>query len=220
MRKIITVLTIVLSIPAFGQNHFIGLKGGVSWTNVNSTNFTSNTENRTGFNYGLTYEYQVNKRVNVGVDLLYSPKGFTSDLVFTDEFGNPTGERATSKFNYEYLSWPLKVGFVSRDKFSSFANLGILPSVLVDANTIMPAIEGITEEATVNVTDRVTKFDLAGLIEIGAAYKVIPGFLLSATIGYQYSFLSITNDDYFSNSEILFFGMVFSVGLTYALKTE
>jgi len=39
-------------------------------------------------------------------------------------------------------------------------------------------------------------------------------------LGYQHSFTSITNDNYFSNSEVRHYGMVLSFGLKYALKKE
>ena len=220
MRKIITLLIVLFTVPVFGQNHFIGMKGGLNRMNVNSSNFISNNDNRTGFNSGLTYQYILNERFNLGTDLLYFQRGFTNDIVFTDEFGNPTGESATSRFNYDYLSVPLKGGIVIGNKFSGFANLGIVPSLLVDATTITPAIEGVQEETVYNVTDRVTKFDLGGLVEIGANYKITPDFLLSATFGYQHSFTSITNDDYFRISEVHHYGMVLSFGLKYALKKE
>lgn len=213
-------MTIVISIPTFGQNHFIGLQGGINWTNVNSSNFISDNNNRTGYNGGLTYQYFLNERFNLGIDLLYFQRGFTNDIVFTDEFGNPTGERATTTFDYDYLSIPLKGGIIIGDKFSGFVNLGIIPSILVNAKTTTPAIEGIQEEMANNVTDRVDQFDLAGLAEIGANYEINPNFLLSASFGYQHSFTSITNDDYFSNVEVRHYGMVLSFGLKYALKKE
>ncbi len=220
MRKTIVVLTIIISVPAFGQNHFIGLQGGINLTNVNSTNFINGHDRRTGINSGLTYQYHLNQRFNLGIDLLYFQRGFTVDVVFRDEFGNSTGGRATSEFNYDYLSLPLKGGIVIGDKFSGFANLGIVPSLLVEAKTITPAMEGFTQKTTADVTDRVTNFDLGGLVEIGAGYKLTPDFLLTATFGYQHSFTSITNDEYFSGSEARHYGMVSSIGVKYAWKKK
>ena len=152
MRKIITVLTIVFSIPVFGQNHFIGLKGGMNKTNVNSTNFISNNGNRNGFNGGLTYEYRLNKKFNLGIEILYGQKGFTNDIFLTDETGNVTGEKATSEFNYNYLSFPIKGGFVLGGRISGFINFGFVPSFLINAKTIEPAIEGIMDKNTYDVT--------------------------------------------------------------------
>lgn len=220
MRKLITALILISTIPVLGQNHIVGVKGGINWTNVNSSSFISNNDSRTGFNGGLSYEYGLNNKFNLGMDLLYFQNGVTNDIIFTDEIGNPTGESVTNEFNYDYLSLPLKCGFVIGDKISGFANLGIIPSLLVDAKTISQAIEGFVEETTINVTDRVTKFDLGGLVEIGANYKVAPDLLLSATFGYRHSFTSITNENYLSNAEVRHYGMVLSVGLKYVLKKE
>ncbi len=220
MKIIFTILTIVISIPAISQNHIIGLKGGTNWTNVQSTNLPHNNGNRTGFHSGITYDYRVNKRVKLGTDVLYLQKGYTNDVIFTDRLGNPTGERVTIDYKYDYLSLPLKCGIVIEDEFSGFINLGIVPSFLVDAKTTAPAIEGLAEETTFNVTDRVTKFDLGGLIEMGANYSLTPDFLLSATIGYQHSFTSIANENYFPEAAIRHYGIALSVGVAYALKKE
>ena len=220
MRMIITVLTILISIPIFGQNHFIGLNGGINWTNVNSSNFINNTDNRTGFNSGLSYQCFLNQRFYFGIDLLYFQRGITIESLYTDDFGIPTGEKGVSEFDYEYLLIPLKGGIMIGDKFSGFANLGIIPSILVDATHVDSGIEGFLEETEINVTDRVNNFDLAGLVEIGANYKITPHFLFSASLGYQHSFTSITNDDYFSNSKVRHYGMILSLGLKYALKKE
>lgn len=220
MRKIITVLFIVLSVPVFGQNHFIGVKGGMNWTNVNSSNFISNNDNHTGFNGGLTYEYHLNEKFDLGIDLLYVQKGFTNDMIFTDETGNPTGEYATSVFDYDYLSFPIKGGLVFGDKISGFINFGLVPSILIDAKIIEPAIEGIMEETTYDITDKVTGFDFGGLIEIGGNYKFKERFYLYTSFAYQHSFTSITNENYFPKGKARHYGMIVSIGLKYALKKE
>lgn len=210
----------ISTIPVFGQNHLIGLKGGINWTNVNSSNFISNNDNRTGFNGGLTYEYRFNNHFNLGIDFLYFQKGFTNDIIFTDENGIPTGEKATSVFNYDYLSFPVKGGFFIGDKISGFVNLGLVPSILINAKTTEPEIVGFVNEKTTDVTDRVTKFDFGGLIEIGGSYKFGDKFLIFTSFAYQQSFTTITNTDYFSDSKIKHYGMTMSIGLKYILKKE
>jgi hypothetical protein len=218
MKKIITVLTIMISIPAFSQNHFIGLKGGVNMTNVNTNDFINDA--RIGFNAGLTYEYVVNNRFNVGVDFLYFQKGFTNEINLTDVSGNSTGKVLVAEFNYDYLSIPIKVGATTSGKFSGFVNLGVIPSFLINAKEKIPSIEADPAVTTYDVTDKVTKFDVGGMVEIGANYKIRPDFLLSASLGYQHSVTSFTNDNYFSGSEARHYGMVLSIGVKYALIKE
>ncbi len=207
MRKIITLLIVLFAVPVFGQNHFIGLKGGINWTNVIADNFLSDNDYRNGFVGGLTYEYEFKKKFHIGLDLVYAQKGFNNDIIFTDENGNPIGEKATSGFYYDYLSLPIKGGFSLGNNFAGFLNLGIVPSLLINAETIIP-------------TDKVTKFDFGGLIEIGRSYKFKERFLLFTSVAYQQSFTVITNEDYFSNGKAKHYGMTLSIGLKYALKKE
>ncbi|MCI5058427.1 MAG: PorT family protein [Flavobacteriales bacterium] len=215
MKSIIVAFTI-LSLPCIAQNHFIGLKGGMNYTNVYSTNLAEN-QNRTGLNIGFTYDFKLNERFNVAADFLYTQKGFTNDIIFTDDFGNPTGQKRTSQFNYDYLTLPLKGKFFFGNKFLGFLGVGIVPAYLINAKTIDPAIDGVTSEMIHDVTDIVTKFDLAAWAEIGADYEVSQGFIISTSIGYQPSLTNITNDQYFANTKIIHRGMLLSLGLKYAL---
>ena len=186
----------------------------------NVVHFLNDNNNRTGFTGGLTYELQFNKNYSFGLDFLYLQKGFTNDIILTDETGNPTGEKATFFFYYDYLSFPVKGGFLIGEKISGFINFGIVPSVLIDAKHITPAINNILEEETIEVTDRVTKLDFAGLIEIGGSYKFGNKFLIFTSFDYQQSFTTITNSDYFSNRKVRHYGMTMSIGLKYALNKE
>jgi|AntRauTorcE11898_2_1112593.scaffolds.fasta_scaffold06875_2 hypothetical protein len=208
----------ILSFTVFGQDHIVGLKGGMNLTNVNSSNFISNTDNQTGFSGGVTYEYRLSSKFNFGMDLLYVQKGFTSDIIFIDQTGIPTGEKATLVFNYNYLSLPVKAGFTVGDQISGFVNLGLVPSILTDARITDPAIEGIRDKATYDVTDQVTGFDFGGLAEVGGSYRFNKRFLLLTSFGYQQSFTSITNEHYYKNGKARHYGMALSIGLKYALK--
>lgn len=212
MRQIITVFTIMALMPVFGQNHFIGLKSGLNLTNINSPGFLFERQNRIGFNGGLTYEYQLNERFNLGIDLLYFQKGFRSDITFTDELGNML-ETVTIKYNFDYVSLPIKGGYVFGDKIAGFINLGMIPSILINAKTIMPAAEGITEGITSNEIESLRKFELGGLVEVGANYKIKPDLILSTTIAYQNSITSIANGGNTRNH-----GMALSIEIKYALK--
>ena len=58
----------MISLPAFAQNHFIGLKTGANLTNVVATDFLFQTENKIGFNAAITYECMFNEHFSLGVD--------------------------------------------------------------------------------------------------------------------------------------------------------
>lgn len=206
-----------------GQNHLIGIKGGGNSTNITSNNFVTQHDNRTGLSAGLTYEYLFKKHFSVGADFIYNQRGFTNDIIFTDDFGNPTGEKYTTKFNYDYVSLPIKTGFNIGNKLFGFTNIGVIPSLLVNAKSIFPTFNAdgkLSGNETFDVTNRVSKFDFAGIAEIGAGYKFKNRFWFFTSFAYQYSFTTITNSEYFSNSKIRHNGITLSIGLKCALTKE
>ena len=223
MKYILLFIVTITTLKVAGQNHFIGLKGGVNSTNITSSNFFSPTDSRKGLTAGLTYEYLFKKQCSVGADLIYNQRGFTSDVVFTDNLGNPTAEKSTTTFNYDYVSLPIKTGFNIGTKLYGFTNIGVIPSLLVDAKTTTPTFDAdakYTGNETFDVTNRVSKFDFAGQVEIGGGYKLNGRYWLFTSFSYQHSFTTITNSDYFANSTIRHNGMALTIGLKCALTKE
>ena len=208
------------TLNAVGQNQFIGVKGSVNLTNISSSDIR-NTDYRTGLSSGITYEYLFGKHYSLGADIIYNQRGFRDYLTLTDNTGNPTGEKAIYKYNYDYLSIPIKTGFNIGNTFYSFANIGLIPSILVNAKTFLPPFDinaKVGGSDVIDLTNKVTKFDLAGLIEIGGGYKFKNRYWLFSSIGYQQSITTITNSEYFANSKIRHNGMNLTVGMKYALS--
>lgn len=221
-HKLLIILTIT-TLKVVGQNQFVGVKGGVNMTNITSSNFLIKTESRIGLTAGLTYEYLFKKDFSIGADLIYNQRGFTNEVVFNDNLGNPTGDKSKTKFNYDYVSLPLKTGYNFGTKLFGFTNIGVIPSLLVNAKMITPTVDPngkVTGSETFDVTNRVSKFDLAGLIEVGGGYKFNGRYWLFTSFSYQHSFTSITNADYFAGSKIRNNGMALTIGLKCALTKE
>ena len=223
MKNILLFILTIATLKVAGQNHFIGLKGGGNSTNITSSNFLSQTDSRTGLTVGLTYEFLIKKHFSIGADFIYNQRGFTNDIVLTDNSGNPFGEKHTTTFNYDYVSLPIKTGFNIGTKLYGFTNIGVMPSLLVDAKITKPTfdIDGkLIGNEIFEVTNRVSKFDFSGLVEIGGGYKFKERYWLFTSLSYQQSFTTITNPDYFANSKIRHHGMALTIGLNCALKKE
>ena len=201
-----------------GQNHFLGVKGGANSTNITSSNFYSQNDSRTGLTAGLTYEFLFKKHFSIGADLIYNQRGFTNELEFIN-----LGNLYATAFNYDYVSLPIKTGFNIGTKLYGFTNIGVIPSLLVDAKITIPTFDTdgwLAGKETYDVTHRVSKFDFAGLVEIGGGYKFNGRYWMFTSFSYQHSFTTITNSDYYSNSKIRHNGMNLTIGLKCALTKE
>ena len=147
---------------------------------------------------------------------MYAQRGFTSTIPFINSNGYMTPPNSSSQFNYDYLSLPVKAGYQLGEKFHGFLNLGVVPSILVDAETIIENMNTGKSESY-SQTDRVNKFDLAALLELGAGFKIKERYNFFASAGYQNSFISSTTDNYFSSTKMYHYGFTFSLGLKYSI---
>jgi Outer membrane protein beta-barrel domain len=217
MKNLIIALTIFLSLPSLAQRQFVGIKAGPNVSTMFSPFDHLSDLSRFGIVGGLTYDYQTSKRFSFGADLLYFQKGYRDALLWTDENGNFLG-KGTFKYNYDYLSLPLKVGMVFGEEFSGFFNLGIVPSLLINAKTHSFALPGFSEETTFNNMQNATRLDLGGLVELGANYRLNSNYLLFATLGYQQGINTVSNSNHAAYLELRNYSLALCFGLKYALK--
>jgi len=221
MKKLIFILFTVCSFHAMGQHFLVGIRGGVNSTNIRPDDFLK-TENRTGFSFGSTFDFSFTEHLMFGTGLMYDQRGFTISSIFTDEYGNPTGQKIKVRFNYDYLAVPLKSTVIFGRKLYGFASLGIVPAVIISAKTKIPGYtldeHGITvDAASIDVTKHVTKVDIAGLIEVGGGYKFKEKYLVYSSIALQHSLNTYSNKDFFSSFQLRHYGMNVSLGLKYKL---
>ncbi|NQX92312.1 MAG: hypothetical protein HRT74_09390, partial [Flavobacteriales bacterium] len=138
-RFALLVIAFTFVTQLFAQRHLIGLKGGLSYTNVESSNFTEdNPSNREGHYFAFTYQYNINSLLYVGIDLLNTQHGFGTEISFTDDFGEQIGEVETYQYNFNYFAVPIKFGVHFGSRLHSDINDGIMPSFLSLAENVYP----------------------------------------------------------------------------------
>jgi len=213
-------LLIALSNGLPGQSQYVGIAEGANWTNIRSTNFVSDNHYRNGIHGGLTYEYVTSTQISFAGKLTYTQRGFTNDIIFMDEMGNPTGGRAAIEYNYDYVSLPVSAGYVIGRTAFGFARIGLIPAFLVNAATKAPNFLSngeINGTISYNITDRVTHVDLAGLGEIGGGYEIAERWRLSASCRYFRSITNAANSNYLSGSTIRHYGITAMAEVQYEL---
>ena len=214
-----------LALPGAAQRHWVGVVGGVGRTNVTSSNFTGSTNHQYQGVGGITYEYFLSEHISVEADLVYAPRGFVDSL----DSNTPPENNVGFQYSYDYLSIPLKVGFNDFREAAfgftvvSFAKVGLIPSWLIRAETELPflVISGSPLPArTVNVTSRVSPFDLAGFAEIGVGGNVVGALWWTMSVTYQHSITSITNDDYFADTSLWHRGIWLMIGMKHRISDD
>ena len=181
--------------------------------------FFQESDSKQGFCGGFTYQYRIKDKFQIGADVLYAQKGFNDDILFTDELGNPTGEKITNKRHFDYLSIPIKGGLSFGQQFSGFFNIGIVPSFVLDAKTVTPPFDDFGE-STYDAKDAVTQIDFGGIAEIGANLKIKKNLLLYSSLAFQHSFTTVSSSKYYESAKIRNYGGTLSFGIKYGLTKD
>ncbi|MDR1181041.1 MAG: PorT family protein [Bacteroidales bacterium] len=213
MRKIIIITLTLIAIKTYGQNHYLGVDAGLHFAGMASKDFKPSF--KTAFAGGLTYEYFFSKHISVGAGAVYSMSGFSTK--------NPIDSAGRkSKTNFDYLTIPLKFGFVLGDKFFGFVKVGLIPAILIQAKEVVPQYNNgeFIENETTYLTNKVRKMDIGGVIELGGGYNVSERCKIKLSLAYHHSFSSVTTDNYYSKTTMRNRGINLSLGLSWALSSK
>ncbi|MDR0606167.1 MAG: PorT family protein [Bacteroidales bacterium] len=223
MKKILIIILALVMFKIHGQNHYIGLDGGIYWANIASKDFISKPSFKASFAGGVTYEYFFNKNVSIGAGIAYNVRGFATKIT-TDTTGNTIDNELKSKTNFAYISIPLKLGYsYGKKKLFGFAKIGLVPAILLKAQIITPLVDvkgEVIENITENLTSKIRKMDIGGIVEIGGGYNITERCRVKLSLSYQHSFSSITTDNYYPNSAIRNRGVNLALGLDWAVSTK
>jgi len=224
MKKLLLIICLLFTSLIVAQEHFIGIKGGTSWTDVNTRNVffgrPGSEEMRNGFNAGIAYEYHMDNRFNIGVDLLYSERGFSQFIDQTDGNGTPLPGVQNTEYNFDYLVVPIKGGVSFGNKLSGIANVGLTPAILISSFVISPEVPGLREEQRRKLTNLAARFDIGVIFEVGGDYEIVDGIHIFSTVGYQTSFTSLTTDEFAANGEARHYGIQLFLGAKYQLNNS
>ena len=220
MKNILLIGLILFSINVFGQVHSIGVQGGLNLSNYTSEIEFGDKKFKPGILSGFNYEYLYRSKYTLGADLLYSQQGFQDEVKFYNAQEN-VYRSSDLKFSYNYLSVPVKLGYTKGDHLKGFVKLGLCPSVLLKARTKVPKEDiNLVGFEDINAYDEVPKFDLGGLIELGAAYVLKNDLELFSSLTYRKSFTTISSDEHFKGADMKHYLFSLSVGLKYKLNVQ
>src|SRR5690606_4508740 len=97
-RLLLLILLLPILFDVNAQDHFLGVKGGVSWTDVSSGTIYQNANSLRRFSGGITYEYFVTDFISVGSGLSYDQRGFSGKSFLVTE------ETFYFTHSFDYLS--------------------------------------------------------------------------------------------------------------------
>lgn len=218
--KLISFIFLALgSLTVSGQTHLIGLKSGVSLTNITYPDITDEYKTKAGFIGGVTYEHlSTTSLISLNGDIQFDQRGSNYKTSYFDR-------KVTWGFRYNYLSIAIKAGFKTKRSIYYFGHLGLRYSNLISARFSQPTFDNpvtptaIIGTSKVNATDEVmNNSDFALLFEIGWGWKPQRKYRVFMSITAQSSFTKTQHVNYFPRDGILHNGIAVFLGVQYGLK--
>lgn len=203
---------LICSSLTFGQNHFIGIKGGFTQTNAPTY---ENYLSRKGFLSGFSYDLTTKRKISFGAELLYEQRGFINKFYLYTGVGN---KDYSSHSNYNYISLPIKIGFKSSNRFFVYGNVGTIPAILVNANynTYLFKNQEYVGDTTISLLKNGRSVDLSLFTEIGCGFKINKNFSVVSSFRKQFTFLSFKLNN--QSSSFQYSGINLSLGVKYNLN--
>ena len=223
MKKIIIIVFSIIAIRTYGQIQTVGFQFGLNLSNITAREHFEDTKYRKAISTGIKYEFLFSNKFSLGLDVLYSQQGFNEDISYTiaDEFGEIITVKPDekTKYKYDYLLVPLKVGYSFGNTLKISPKFGLCPAILLDAKMILPAVNenGIKIDEQTFEHKNVNKFDVSGQLEIEVKYPINKMELFTSAL-YRQSLTKFSNDNYFKESKMMHLGFSFSIGLTYRIN--
>jgi hypothetical protein len=208
-----------ISLNTSGQvDFYVGIQGGGNITNI-ASDLSQRTQNLKGLSGGLNFQIVLPGRFFVGLDLLYVQNGYASDNTITDENENIL-YLLKIKDHYNYLGFPVKIGYEIGRRIKGFSNIGVQTSVLLSAksNCVFNLLNGQEYYEEYNIVNSVDRVDFGGIVELGTEIVLGKSFELMALASYKRSFTNFSNSKFYNNHNFKHIALCLSLGLKYKLS--
>jgi len=212
MKKTLFLLALlILGTTAMAQQHLVGITGGVNFSSTLTRQI--NFKFKTGPLAGLDYEYNSKGIFTFSTGLWFNQTGNASDVTFTNEVGQEVKEVKVD-IQSNYISLPLSVGIKTNEKIYFFGNIGIVPSLLL--NALIVSDDPIIERT--NITHDYPFYDIPFQLQLGAGMRFNEKLSLQTGLMFQYSILKVIGPkgNRFGNH----YGFTPMLSLRYALGGE
>ena len=223
MKRIVLIFFLSISLTANGQEHSIGLEGGINSSNIINLDdyYYWDLVNRNGPTIGVYYEHKLNNHFFIKTGIQFNELGFKYKYENVLNVSFPPGtEIPWINHTYHYIGLPISCGLSLGHKFQGFFSLGLSPSIRLKVTTDYLSISngvysGILQDDS---RDYNPEIDVVVPFNIGFGYSLSTNLQAYTSVRYQISLLSFRelDDSEEMNLRHHFFSFVF--GIKYSFK--
>jgi hypothetical protein len=171
MKKLLIFILVTVPFGAIAQ-HFIAAKFGLLNSSVKSITFKS-VKPVIKNNYGVLYEYKTKSKFTFGAEFLIENRGFDDA---------PAILNATSRYDYSYVSIPVKIGYDYGKQIQLSGRIGVNYASILKATSTQKA-----SNSEFDIEPFSKKNDLGLFVEIGTSIQASKSIKLQVMSRYLHS---------------------------------
>lgn len=218
LRILLLLLILGSAQMAISQDDFIKATVGFSRSSmlVGDLDFLRPDEDfKSGFLIQATYNRPFNSNLYWGAGAGFYRKGFQSELTLFDIDATPIGI-GKIKWRFNYIGFPVYLGFQKGHKSAFFAEFGFVPSFL--SKSIVNQPDGSNRNnVDIDITEAVNDFDLPVFLLIGLRKELNDNYTIDLSLGAQQSLTGIGFIDFSTGDDRFHLALSVMVGVVYTL---
>jgi len=238
LRKIILSLFIFSSCLLLAQDFSVGLRDGISWSNIKGRYDFANFENTqiekvSGHSFGLIINYKINNHFILVTELNIDERGF--DFKIDPDYN---GGGYWGNYSLKYLNVPFAIKYQFGNSIKYYGYTGFYMSVLLKAENQTSFATSATSTLRIydysyDPTDEFNKYEFGGIVGLGMKIPVCNevSFIIDTRYNfgltkaaknteYDYDNNQWTKDDPNNFQDVYNRTLIISLGILYNLQTN
>jgi len=204
------------------QDNRIGIYGGLSYSQITGESLAFSNESRPGISLGVNFDMLYDEQFSFLVGANYSEMGNVDIIELTDTNGNRTGKTSPIRFHYDYIGFPLKIGWRFGEKVEFLGRIGLTPSILIGANILTYDLDVDGNKKgddylKFSIQDQITLLDLVASAEAEINYLKMKDFNLFNRVMFRHGLNRLQRQASSSQTSLRHFGWSFDFGVKYSL---
>ena len=225
-KSLFAILLLFVIQSTYTQDFSIGIRDGINWSSINGEFRSENTDiqHRTGHNFGMLFNYQLNSLIIIQTEINFEQKGFKYQEILLG--GGRKGDYQTS-----YVTIPIIVHYEVGNKVKYYGLTGLYFGILAKVENYTSLSTTSSPYITVydlsyDPSNIFEKIEFGGIIGLGAKIPICDKVNLIIETRYNFGLTKITenieadekNPDSFQN--VYNRSITLSLGFAYKLKRE
>ncbi len=219
MKYILPFVLVLFTLKITAQQrafNFSFIGNNSSLVNNYVDEFSKDVETTSVFGSGIGFGFERQYKSNVLFECGFQANRLGYEVNYKSNFGGDPKE-LTYRYYQDYISIPLKGGFVYGKKIFGFAKLGLIPSLLIGEQVVNTYLNK-TNNSDYRLRIANPELNVFGITEIGGGFLVGRKINIFSSFAYQRSIIVLGySDSFYNDNSRKLYALSLALGVKYLI---